>query len=171
MISLSENTIVSKWNNSKCLISVSIITFNHVNFIEKTINSILNQKTNFKFEILIHDDASNDGTQKIIKNFQSNYPNIIFPFFQKENQYKLSKKNNKNYPPSHVNNFLRSKGKYIALCDGDDEWISNKKLQLQYELMQKHKQCDVSFHAVEIYNHFDSSKKIKLASKKIRITD
>ena len=74
-----EEDIFSKWvNKDKIVVSVSVITFNHEKYIDKTIKSILNQKTSFRFEILIHDDASNDNTQKIIKKYADMYPNLIY---------------------------------------------------------------------------------------------
>ena len=99
------------------ILSIHCLTYNHEKYIAEAIDSFLMQKTNFKFEILIHDDASTDRTVDIIKKYQQKYPEIIKPIFQTENQY--SKGVNK---INYKFNFIRSKGKYIALCEGDDYW-------------------------------------------------
>ena len=69
------------------LVSISCITYNHAPFIRECLDGFLMQKTNFPFEILIHDDASTDGTQEIIEEYVAKYPDLIFPIYQVENQY------------------------------------------------------------------------------------
>ncbi|WP_313114927.1 glycosyltransferase family 2 protein [Aequorivita sediminis] len=115
----------------KPLVSILCITYNHQQFIGKCLESLTNQKCDFDFEILIHDDASTDGTQAIIKEFQLRYPKIVKPILQTENQW--SRK------PSGINlrfNYPRAKGKYIALCEGDDYWIGEDKLQKQVTFLE-----------------------------------
>ena len=85
------------------------------------------QKTDFPFEILIHDDASTDGTADIIREYEAKYPDIIKPIYQTENQY------SKGIKVSQVYQFPRAKGKYIALCEGDDYWTDPYKLQKQVD--------------------------------------
>jgi len=117
-------------SNVNILVSISCITFNHVNYIRECLDGFLMQKTNFAFEILIHDDASTDGTTEIIKEFELNYPDIIYPMYELENQWCKGKRG------SAIFNFPRAKGKYIALCEGDDYWIDPLKLQKQVDFME-----------------------------------
>jgi len=121
-------------------VSVLCLTFNHGKYIRKALESMLAQKTNFDYEILIHDDASTDDTQKIIKEFQNKYPHIVKPIFQKENQYK------KGVKVQAVYNYPRIKGKYVAFCEGDDYWIDNNKLQKQVDYMESHPECTLCIH-------------------------
>ena len=167
----SENEIISSWNDKdKIIVSVSVITFNHSNYIEKTLNSILNQKTSFRFEILIHDDASEDDTPNIIEKFRQNFPNIIFPIYQTENQYNFFKKNiSPNNPPLNYVNFKRARGEFIAMCDGDDFWQNENKLELQVNEMNNYQNIDVSFHGLEIFNHKSDKSTEKLISKNNKI--
>ncbi|MCC3862836.1 glycosyltransferase [Terrisporobacter petrolearius] len=124
-------------------VSINCITYNHETYIEKAIQSFLMQKTNFKYEILIHDDASTDSTQKIIKKYEKEYPNIVKPLLQKENQW--SKGVTKiNYSFNHT----RSNGKYIAICEGDDYWSDPYKLQKQIDYMESNPNCTLCTHAV-----------------------
>lgn len=127
------------------LVSISCTTYNHEKYIEDALKSFLMQKTNFEFEILIHDDASNDNTGEIIRQYQKKYPKIIKPILQKENQ--LSKGVKRLY---YTFNHTRAKGKYIALCEGDDYWTDPYKLQKQVDYMEKHPECSMCFHAAEI---------------------
>lgn len=132
------------------MVSICCITYNHEKYIAEAIESFLMQKTNFKYEILIHDDASTDDTAKIIKKYEEKYPDIIKPIYQIENQYSKGKK-------VSSNNYNRAKGKYIALCEGDDYWTDPYKLQKQVDYMEKNKDCGGCFHAGKILN--DSTKK------------
>ena len=81
------------------------------------LDGFLLQKTNFNYEILVHDDASTDGTVQIIQDYEKRYPRLFSIIYQKHNQY------SKGIRGLHRTfNFNRSKGKYIAVCDGDDYW-------------------------------------------------
>lgn len=134
--------------NSKPLVSISCITFNHVNFIEEALNGFLMQKTNFKFEILIHDDASTDGTEEIIREYERKYPSIIKPLYEETNQWVKGRKG------SAVFNFPRAKGKYIALCEGDDYWTDPLKLQKQVDFLEGNPEYGICFHEVKIFNQY-----------------
>ena len=130
--------------NDEIKVSINCITYNHQEYIEEAIQSFLMQKTDFKYEILIHDDASTDSTQDIIRKYQEMYPDIIKPYFQKENQ--LSKGVRRiNYKFNHT----KSKGKYIALCEGDDYWTDPYKLQKQVDFMEENQNCTLCAHAVD----------------------
>jgi len=116
-------------------VSICCLTFNHERFIQKALDSFLMQKTNFGFEILIHDDASTDSTQDIIRNYQEKYPDIIKPIFQTENQWSKGITS-----LSATYNFPRAKGIYIAMCEGDDYWTDSLKLQKQVDFLDKNSQ-------------------------------
>ncbi|WP_303732531.1 glycosyltransferase [Idiomarina piscisalsi] len=126
---LSENHITKKWSSgdiNKPLVSIVCHTYNHVEFIKDSLNGFLSQITSFPFEIIINDDASDDGTSEVIKKYHSRFPNLIKPIFHKENQY------SKGFSPRRFS-FPRVRGKYIALCEGDDYWTSSVKLEAQVE--------------------------------------
>ena len=127
--------------NTMPLVSISCTTYNHLNYIGKSIESFLIQKTTFPVEILIHDDASTDGTAEIVNEYQERYPLLIQTTLQKENQYNKGKLVNKF-------NLTKARGKYIALCHGDDYWTDDGKLQKQVSLMMQH-DADISGHAAE----------------------
>ena len=118
-------------------VSVLCCAFNHEKYIEQCLNSILGQKTNFKFELLVHDDASTDKTAEIIRKYQKKYPEIVIPVFQEINQY------SKNVHISRTFLLPKARGKYIAICEGDDYWVDDSKLQVQVDLMEKHPEIDM----------------------------
>ena len=125
-------------------IQVSIIcnTYNHERYIRDALNSFLMQKTTYPFEILIHDDASTDGTADVIRAYQSKYPDIVLPIYQEENKYSQGIRISEKYQ------LPRARGKYIAFCEGDDYWIDQYKLQKQYDVMEEHPEIDICAHAV-----------------------
>ena len=128
--------------NQDIVVSICCLTFNHEKYIEQSLNGFCMQKAPFKFEVLVHDDASTDKTQEIIKRFVEKYPDIIKPILQTENQYSkgvVRMQTTYNYP--------RAKGKYLALCEGDDYWTDELKLAKQVELLEKNPDCSLSFHA------------------------
>lgn len=142
-----EQSIKKTWKkNNGPLVSICCVTYNHEEYIEDALKSFLMQETDFSYEILIHDDASTDSTQKIIKKYEKLYPDIIKPIYQTENQH------SKNIRVTPTFNFTRIKGKYVAICEGDDYWIDSKKLQKQIDLMEKNPEYNLCFHkAIMIY--------------------
>ena len=132
-------------NDNFPLVTVICPTYNHEKFIEDAIKGFIDQKTNFKFEVIIHDDASTDNTANIIKKYQKLYPDIITPIYQKENQY------SKNIKPLDIC-IKKAKGKYIAFCDGDDFWNDSKKLQVQYDFMEDNPKYSCCYHDAYVFN-------------------
>lgn len=128
----------------KPLLSISCITYNHEKYIKDCLEGFLKQNTDFVTEILIHDDASTDNTQSIIKKYQNDYPEIIKPILQTENQYSKGQRG-----ISIKFNVPRAQGKYIALCEGDDYWTDPLKLQKQVDFLEAHPECAFCFTRAE----------------------
>jgi len=98
------------------------------------------QETNFSFEVIVHDDASTDGTTDIIKEYASKYPLIIRPIYEEKNQFSIN---------NHIiqrKMESASRGKYIAWCEGDDFWIDPKKLQKQVDFLEANPQYALCHH-------------------------
>lgn len=125
--------------------SINCVTYNHKNYIGQALESFLMQKTNFAFEILVHDDASTDGTGEIIREYAKRYPDKIKPLIQTENQYSQGIDN-----ISGAFNFPRARGKYIFMCDGDDYFNSPDKLQKQVDYMEANPGCTLCIHSAAI---------------------
>lgn len=130
---------------SNILVSISCITYNHAPYIRQCLDGFLMQQCNFSFEILIHDDASTDETQKIIVEYKEKHPEIIKPIFQSKNQYSKGVRG-----IMARFNFPRAIGKYIALCEGDDYWTDPLKLQKQVDFMEKNEEYSVCVHQAEV---------------------
>ncbi len=124
----TEDEIIANWKGDidKPVVSVICHTYNHVNFIEQSLVGFLNQVTSFPFEIIVHDDASTDGTDVIIQRYAKKFPRLIRAILQPENKFSVG------IQPSMIT-FFEAKGHYIALCEGDDYWINDKKLTTQLE--------------------------------------
>ncbi|MBQ2822327.1 MAG: glycosyltransferase [Thermoguttaceae bacterium] len=130
-------------------LSICCITYNHGDYIRKTLDSFLMQKTNFSFEVLIHDDASTDGTADIIREYAARSPEIIKPILQKENQFSKGI-----ITVNKFFNFPRIRGQYVAICDGDDYWTDPMKLQKQVDFLEAHPDYTICFHPVNV--HFEN---------------
>ncbi len=131
--------------NDPVMVSVCIVTYNHGKYIGECLDHILNQIRDFKIEILIHDDASTDNAQDVIRVYQKRYPELIRPILRVENQYSRGIHN-----ISGAFNFPRATGKYIALTDGDDYWCNPYKLRTQVEYMESHPDCVFTFHSAKV---------------------
>lgn len=118
-------------------VSVCMLSYNHERFIAKAIDGVLSQKTNFKFELLIHDDASTDNSADIIREYEKKYPDIIKPIYQTENQY------SQGVAIQRIYQYPRARGKYIAYCEGDDYWCDDNKLQKQFEALEQNGDCSI----------------------------
>lgn len=130
-----------KNNSNLPNVSVLCTSYNHEKYIADALNGFLMQETDFSYEIIVHDDASTDSTQSIIKKYCQDYPNRIVAILQNKNQYSQGRKITKDFL------LPRARGKYIALCEGDDYWIDPHKLQIQYNYMEAHPDCMMCAHA------------------------
>ena len=135
-------------DNNTIMVSICCISYNHEPYIRQCIEGFVMQRTKFLYEILIHDDASTDNTQNIIKEYQEKYPDIIKPIYQKENQYSKGLNGSINA----TFNLPRANGKYIALCEGDDYWTDPLKLQKQYDFMEAHPEYGLVYTKAIVYN-------------------
>lgn len=113
-------------------VSVYCMAFNHEKYIRNALDGFLNQKTTFDFEVLVHDDASTDGTAQIVMEYANAYPDIIKPIIQTENQYSKGI----NIFSTFV--YPQMKGQYIAPCEADDYWCDENKLQEQVDFLDSH---------------------------------
>lgn len=121
------------------LVSICCITYNHELYIKKAIEGFLMQKTTFPIEIIIHDDASTDKTAEIIKGYADQNPNVIVSILQIENQY------SKGLGFIHKFVYSRARGKYFAVCEGDDYWTDPLKLQKQVDFLEKNPGYDLVY--------------------------
>lgn len=142
----SQQEIISPWKSSTPIVSIICTTYNQEPYIEDALIGFLIQKTDFPFEIIIHDDASSDRTTEIVKKYQEKYKNILKLITQQKNQYSQAA----NSPFLIAAN--NAKGEYLALCEGDDFWIDNQKLQTQKNLLDANKRYSLITHnAYKIY--------------------
>ena len=129
---------------TKPRVSILCITYNQGKFIRDALDGFLMQKTNFPFEVLIHDDASTDGTADIIREYAKKYPDIIKPVLQTENQW------SRGVSISKIFQWPRITGEYVAVNEGDDYWTDPYKLQKQVDFMDAHPDYSVCFHPVRV---------------------
>ena len=124
------------------LVSIVCTTYNHQAYIKDALEGFIKQKTNFQFEIIVHDDASTDNTAKIIREYEAKFPELFANIYQKENQY------SKNTNEVEKIVIRAARGKYIALCEGDDYWTDPLKLQKQVDFLEKNQEINLCFHQV-----------------------
>lgn len=129
------------------MVSIQCFTYNHESYIRQCLESFVMQKTNFRFEAIVHDDASTDGTAAIVREYAEKYPEIIKPIFEIENQYSKHDGSLQRIMDSHCY------GKYIACCEGDDYWIDPLKLQKQVDFMESHPDYSMTCNRTKLYSH------------------
>ncbi|MER9000014.1 glycosyltransferase [Mesorhizobium australicum] len=132
-------------------VSVLCQTFNHARFIGQALSSILMQKTSFPFEVIVHDDASTDGTTDIVRAHVAKHPGMVRAITQQTNLYSCGVR-------GMVAKFLLplAKGRYWIVCDGDDYFTDEHKLEKQAQFLDERPDCSVCFHPVLF--HFDDDR-------------
>ncbi len=134
------------------LVSITCLAYNHEKYIRDCLEGFLFQKTNFPFEVLVHDDASTDTTPVILKEYAAKYPDIIKPILRETNLHSV---------PGHRSlnliNLDRAQGKYVAMCEGDDFWCSPYKLQKQFDFMEAHPDYSICACGIYYLNHLHKS--------------
>ncbi len=132
--------------NNEIKVTVLCLVYNHEKYLRSALDGFINQKTDFRYEVLIHDDASTDNSAEIIKEYEQRYPDIIKPIYQTENQFSKGIKITRDILLPHA------MGEYLAWCEGDDYWIDEKKLQIEYDALSKHPEINICAHAARVIN-------------------
>lgn len=162
MLELTEKEIIEKWDPKDTIkVSICSITYNQEMYIKRALDSFLTQNTSFPFEIIIGDDASSDNTSKILDEYAKNYPKLITV---------ISSPKNIGANANLLQVFNAAQGDYIALCEGDDYWSSENKIDIQYNEMIKNKEVSFSFHSAYI-NNLQSPIKYKKEKKFFTVDD
>ena len=126
------------------LVSIRCLVYNHEPYLRQCLEGFVMQKTNFPFEAIVHDDASTDGSAAIIREYAEKYPDIIKPIYETENQYSKRDGSIRRIMDEHM------RGKYIAMCEGDDYWIDPQKLQKQVDFMEANPEYSMCFHKAKV---------------------
>ena len=127
------------------LVTIICITYQHAKFIEQALEGILCQVTDFPIEIIVHDDASTDGTVTILKRYAAAYPKIISLVLEEKNLFSKG-----------INLWMHKvfpliRGKYVCFCEGDDYWTDKFKIQKQVKLLEKNKDASLCFSKVLVH--------------------
>lgn len=128
-------------SNDEILVSVHCIAYNQKDFIRKCLDGFVMQKTNFKFEVIVYDDCSTDGTRDIIEEYSNRYPKTIKTIFPEHNIAK-----SEGFYKINQLVYNQMNGKYIAFCEGDDYWTNENKLQIQVDYLENHPELVGCFH-------------------------
>lgn len=128
------------------MVSVYCLAYNHGEFIRDALEGFVMQKTTFDYEVFVHDDHSTDNTAEVIREYAQRYPEIIKPIYQSENQH------SQGVNIFHTYLLPRMTGRYLAICEGDDCWIDEYKLQKQVSFLESHPEYIGVFANVEVVN-------------------
>ena len=126
------------------VVTVGVLSYNHEKWLRQCLESICTQETVFEYKVLIHEDCSTDGSAAIVREFAEKYPDKIETIIQQENQYSKGINIVQKYVIPSI------KTKYFAICEGDDYWCDKKKLQTQVDYLEKHPECNLTFHNANV---------------------
>lgn len=124
-------------------VSVCIVTYQQESYITQAVESVLAQETDFPFEVIVGDDGSTDRTPEILRSLQCRYPGRMRVYLHHGHYDGIPAKRNT------ITNLRAARGRYVALLDGDDYWISRDKLQRQVDHLEAHPELSFSFHDAE----------------------
>ena len=127
-------------------VTVVCITYDHEDFIGEALDSFLEQRTTFRFQIFVGEDRGPDGTADIIREYAAKYPGVVIPFIREKNM---------GAQRNLIDMCQRAGTKYIAFCEGDDFWTDEDKLQKQYDYMEDNPELSGCFHNTEIRSDED----------------
>ena len=128
--------------SNSCMVSVYCSVYNHKKYIAQCLDSLVSQKTSFEYEIIVKDDASTDGTSDIIREYAEKYPRRVVPLILSENHLQRGLG-----AVAFEKAYSMTRGKYIAMCEGDDFWTDENKLQKQVDFMESHPEYSLCGHA------------------------
>ncbi len=129
---------------NEIMVSIWCKAYNHAQYIRNTLDGFVMQKFSRQYEVVVHDDCSQDGTQDIIREYHEKYPQLFKVIYQKENTFSQGIAVNLEQMMPLV------KGKYLAFCEGDDYWTDEYKLQKQFDIMENHQDCSICVHKVRL---------------------
>ena len=130
------------WWMDEVMVSVLCLAYNHEAWIRDALEGFVSQQAPFRFEVLVHDDASTDGTADIIRDYEKRYPGLVRAVYQRENQY------SRGVPVALQYLASLAKGRYIAMCEGDDYWTDVHKLARQVAVLEARPEVDICAHRV-----------------------
>ncbi len=124
------------------MVSIIMLTYRHENFLKQAVEAVLNQKTNFDFELIVANDNSPDNTNTIMLEIIEQYPEANIVYFKNDTNIGIM--------PNSKKALDLAKGKYLALCEGDDYWTTEHKLQRQVEFLEQNPDFAICFHNTRI---------------------
>jgi glycosyltransferase involved in cell wall biosynthesis len=155
-------------NETQPLVSVCVITYQHAAFIRQCLDSILAQETSFPFEIVIGEDESSDGTREICIEYAHRHPDRIRLYLRSR---ALSNIESHGRTARLNGTWTRraARGKYVALCEGDDYWTAVDKLEKQAQFLERHPECSMCFHnALLVFEDGSESPRLSYRSEDMR---
>lgn len=132
-------------DSRELMVTIRCLVYNHEPYLRQCLDGFVMQQTNFRFEAIVHDDASTDDSAAIIREYAEKYPDIIKPIYQTENQYSKRNGSIRRIMNEHTH------GKYVAMCEGDDYWTDPLKLQKQVDFLESHPDFSMCSHRIYVY--------------------
>ena len=149
---------------SEKLVSIFCLTYNHVGYIRDALDGFVNQKTNFKYDVFVYDDASTDGTSDILMKYQEMYPDVFNVYISERNTWKDENR----YKFLYDLEIKNLNAKYVAVCEGDDYWTDPLKLQKQVDILEKNQKISLCCHAYQTLKMLNGNMILETSSLKER---